>query len=54
MLRIDVQGRLEYSKWTVFTFYASPLLMNELKFNEYLHVRYTIIELFASNNMTIL
>ena len=41
MLRIDVQGRLDYSKWTDFTFYASSVLMNELNFDEYLHVKYS-------------
>ena len=41
MLRIDVQGRLDYSKWTDFTFYDSSVLMNELNFNEYLYVRYS-------------
>ena len=33
MLKIDVQGRLEYSKWTDFTLNASSPLMNELEFN---------------------
>ena len=41
MLRIDVLGRLEYSKWTDFAFYASSVLMNELEFNEYLHSSYS-------------
>ena len=61
MLRIDVQGQLEYSKWTDFTFYASSVLMNELNFDEYLHAKYSNIEirknvfnLFVSSNMTIL